>query len=238
MTYTVTNLITDAYSISGVVGRDFQTATGSQITVGLRLLNDALAIKSVDLQKIPYFTKYAFTAIPGQEVYFIPGLVATETLTFNISSVRYAMNSVPRKQYQGQSRANNVTSLPFSYNIERAFIDGITGSNVSLYFPPASDYEMTLWGKFALAQVILGQDMDAILDKYYTVYLKYITAKYICNDYDISLSPSNADELKELEGYVTNIGAPDLTLQKSSCFSSNGGLDYAQVNIGRGWTPS
>lgn len=146
MAYTVTRLITEAYTLSGRISSDLQTVSGAQIFKGLNLLNALLALKTVDSRLIPYFTKYQFNAVVGQEMYFVPGLIYIETLTFDYSSVRWSMEQLSRKAYQGSARANNINSLMFNYYVERAK----GGANLFMYFLPDQTYPMTIWVSFLL----------------------------------------------------------------------------------------
>ena len=155
MTYTVTNLITDAYYASGIVSREFETVTGQQGYVGLQVLNDILSDKTIDKGMIPYYSKYEFFAVAGQEMYFIPNLEELETLTFFINNVRYQMREVDRIKYFGSPRANNINSLPFNWHLERC----IGGANIYLYFFPQTDYPIEAWGQFRLSSVSLNQDL-------------------------------------------------------------------------------
>lgn len=155
MAYTVTNLITDAFYISGIVSREFETVSGPQGQVGLALLNNILADKAIEKDMIPYYTKYTFNAIPGQESYFIPNLEELDTLVFYLNTVRYQMREVDRIKYRGSPRANNISSLPFNWNLERC----LGGANISLYFFPNLAYPMEAWGLFRLGSVVLNTDL-------------------------------------------------------------------------------
>lgn len=156
MVYTVANLITDAYYISGIVSREFETVSGQQGSVGLAVLNNILTDKAIEKDMIPYYTKYTFNAIAGQETYFIPNLEELDTLVFFLNSVRYQMREVDRIAYRGNSRANNVTSLPFNWNLERC----LGGALLSLYFFPDRNYPMEAWGLFRLLEVTMNQDLS------------------------------------------------------------------------------
>ena len=79
MSYTARQLVTRSWFLSGIVARRLQSVTGDQATDGLFLLNALLDWKSVDVTLIPYETYFEFPAIPGQESYFIPNLLAIET---------------------------------------------------------------------------------------------------------------------------------------------------------------
>ena len=156
MAYTVTNLVTDAFFISGIVSRDFERPTGAQFEVGLNVLNNILADKTVESDMIPYYTKYSFNAIAGVETYFIPNLEAVDTLVFFLDGVRYQMREIDRIQFRGSPRAK-VSSLPFNWNLEKCF----GGALISLYFFPDKSYPMELWGLFRMAQVTFNQDLQS-----------------------------------------------------------------------------
>src|SRR6266852_1219220 len=113
MAYTARKLITNAYYLSGIVARRLQEVSGLQISDGLDLLNDLLGVKTAQTTLIPYYAEYDFTLTQGVQTYFIPNLLAPETMTFFIDSVRYQMYPVGRREYWGSGRVEGVTSLPF-----------------------------------------------------------------------------------------------------------------------------
>src|SRR6267142_2645318 len=88
---TVTDLITERFYLSSVISEELETISGLQLSIGLRLLNALLAVKSIDGSKITYYQKYDFTAVIGQEMYFIPGLIDLATFTFFLDTIRYSM---------------------------------------------------------------------------------------------------------------------------------------------------
>lgn len=157
MAYTVLKLVNDAYYLSGIVARQFQTVDGQQSQDGLDFLNDILTDKYVEEDMIPYFQKYTFSAVAGKETYFIPNLLQLQTLVFYIQDIRYQMNEIPRRQYFGSSRANNIDSLPFTWHAERAK----GGSNIYLYFFPNINYPMEAWGLFGLSEVSINQNLES-----------------------------------------------------------------------------
>lgn len=234
MAYTTTELITNSYYLSGVVSRDFETVSGSQLADGLRLLNDLLAVRTADSQMVPYYSKYELTAVIGQEEYFIPNLIQAETFTFNIGDVRYETSPVGRRDYFGAGRVDNIQALPFNYHIEPC----LNGSNLYVYFEPSDLYPMTLWGKFSIGPVTLGQNLPATFDDFYQVYLKYGLSKYICNFNRISFTQDNLTELERLEAMIKDFSPPDLKIKKISTLrKGNSGLNWGDVNTGHGWRP-
>jgi len=233
MSYSALKLINKAYYLSGIVARDLQTVSGSQVSDGLDLLNLILDIKSVDYRLIPYFKSVDITAVPGQEKYFIENLVSAENLVFFINSVRYAMKSTPRNQYFATPRAENIQSLPYSWHIERTK----GGSNLYIYFLPSSDYPMTLWGKFGFDEVNLGTDLSLIFDPYYIEYLRYSLAAYICSEYNVMFQPQSVQTLKSLEQQLVDVSPKDFTMDKLSYFDKGTDFNYGVANLGTGWWP-
>jgi len=235
MAYTARQLITKSYYLSGIVARRLQSVSGNQLSDGLDLLNDLLAVKTVDQRLIPYYREYALTAVIGQEKYFIADLIAVETFTFNIGSVRYSTTPASRKQYFGTGRVDTIQSLPYNWHIERK----LGGSDLYIYFLPNTNYPMKIWGKFGLTEVAdENVDLSLTYDKFYIEYLRYALAEYICADYNIMFQPQSAQKLKELEYTLIDLSPKDLTLQKFSTLQSDTGVNYADVNLGRGWRPA
>ena len=227
-------LITKSYYLSGIVSRKFQTVDGEQITVGLDLLNDALAEPGITGGLVPYYKEYSFFAVKGQEKYFVPGLVRVENLTFTIDTVRYSMSRTSRNKYFGTGRANNIESLPYKWHEERT----LNGADFYLYFLPDTNYPMKIWGKFKLDEVAdLCEDLSLVYDTYYLKYLTYAVAEEICEDNSFSLPPATEKELRRLEKKLTNVSPMDLTMKKRSLFQTRGTGRYGWANLGRGFYP-
>jgi hypothetical protein len=249
MVYTVTQLITDAYYTSGIVGKEFETVSGSQAQDGLANLNFLLGKKSADKGAIPYFLRYNNTMVIGQEQYFIPGLITTETLTYQIpnpdgNNVRYACRPVDRKLYWATPRANNIQSLPYNYFVQREFNTDLTkgpiggGASVYFYFLPSQAFPFEIWGLFALTNVALNQDLSLTLDEFYQDYLRFELAVRLCKVYNYAIPPGVQAELDEyymiLEKREQQI---DLHQQSISPLSQiTDGLNYAWANLGTGWS--
>jgi len=73
MVYTVTQLVSEAFYTSGIVGKEFEQVSGEQQTEGLQYLNSLLAKKTADKSGIPYYLRYSANFVIGQEQYTIPG---------------------------------------------------------------------------------------------------------------------------------------------------------------------
>ncbi len=232
-TYTTTDLINRAYYLSQVVSRELEQVSGQQISDGLIWLNALLSLKSAYSRVIPYYTEYQFNAVPTVEEYFVPNLVQAETLTFNIGPVRYSTQPTSRRSYFGSGRVDNIYSLPFNWHFERV----LNGSNIFMYFVPDQNYPIKIWGKFGFDNVALGQNLLTLYDEYYIDYLRYRLALRICSEYGIPMQPQAMDEMKELEEAMVDVSPPDMTLTKYSSLQGDTGINWGDINIGRGWRP-
>lgn len=233
MAYTTNQLIAGAYYAAGVVSREFETVGGSQITDGLQWLNDILTEKSVDQDMIPYETTYNANFIIGQEMYFIPGLIQVDTLTFFLDSVRYAMIYEARNAYFGASRVQNINTLPFEWYFERQF----GGGNLYIYFTPDQNYAMEIHGIFNLQAVALGQDLSLTYDQFYLTYLRYALADRICAEFAYTTPENVVRELSKYQAFINkNSRLIDLRMNKTSTLQKNGDFNWAFINLGKGWT--
>lgn len=236
MVYTVTQLITEAFYLSGVISEEFEEISGYQITKGLKLLKAAIEFKTAQDRLIPYFKQYDFAGVIGQEKYFIPDLIEVETLTFSIAEVRYPMSYTTRQKYFGTPRANNIDSLPYIFFVEKK----LGGADLYMYFFPQQTYAFQLHGKFRLdSDLTLLQDLSLTLDGYYIEYLRYLLAEYICEDYQIQLTGAASKKLDTYENSIFDTSPYDLSMTKDSILQSNTTSPdiYAQVNITT-WLPS
>jgi hypothetical protein len=233
MSYPVTQLVTRAFNLSGILSRELETITFDQLNEGVTLLNALLAVMTADQRHIPYFTVYEFTLVSGQELYFIRNLVEMESLTFTIDEVRYSMMNQSKKNYFGSARVNNIQSLPFTWNIQRT----LNGSNLRMYFLPNGNYGAEIVGKFSLASVALNQDLSLTLDTFYIEYLRYKLCEYLCDEYNISMQPQAYKKLREFEEVIMDIDSYDFSMQKVSSLQSQRGLNWADISIGHLWRP-
>lgn len=232
MAYSATLLINRAWYLSGIVGRGLETVSGEQVTDGLFLLNALLDFKATDTKLIPYYEYYPMTLVQGQELYFIPGLVQIETFNFYIGNVRYPTTEMQRVDYFGNGRVEGIQSLPFVWNFER--VEG--GGNLRVYYAPMGNYAASISGKFALTNVTEFQDLSLTYDGFYIEYLRYALAEYMCQYYDVSFSEDKRMMMRKMEKKLTWVSPPDLSMQKTNFISSGVALNWAQTNLGKGWT--
>lgn len=249
MAYTAQELITRSWYLSGIVARNLQVPTGDQITDGLMLLNALLDFKQIETDLIPYWTYIELPAVPAQEFYFLPYVAAVESMTFNIGPVRYPMDNTTRRRYYGSSRVDNIATLPFDYNYNRA----LGGGNLALYFKPESDYPLKLMVKLFLVDVALNTDLTNIsedvpynfinssnqgYDTSYIEYLRYALAEFMCSEYGVQFNPEAKAKLISYQRKLMYMSPPDLSNTKISILTQSTGLNWGDINIGRGWRPS
>jgi len=233
MTYLAVDLINRSWYLSSIISRDLQTVPGSYTTEGLFLLNTLLDFAATDIEVIPYFTRYTFDMVAGQEMYFIPGLVDIELLTFDLNTVRFPMSQQQRVQYFGTGRVENIQSLPVTWHVER--VTG--GSNLYVYFLPNQAYTASLSGKFALTDVTLTTDMSTVYDPFYLEYLRYSLASFMCDEWDVEFAPDKKKRLMTYRQKLAYVSPPDLTIQKIGYINTQKNLNWAHVNISPGYTP-
>jgi len=232
MAYTALQLITRAYYLSQIVSRQLQTPTGDQISDGLYLLNADLDYKSTDLRLIPYFDRYTFNTVQGQEEYFIDNLVYMDALTFSIGTVRFSLLDFTRREYFAVPRIENVESLPYCYRIEREK----GGARIFLYFVPNQVFTMKMSGKFALTNVTLTTDLSLLYDNFYIEWLRYSLAVRICEEYGATVPQATQAKYMEMTKKLMDVSPQDLSIQKRGYFNGMPALDWQLINI-PGWQP-
>lgn len=250
MAYTAQELITRSLYLSGIVSRGLQVPSGEQIQDGLQILNGLLNFKQVETDLVPFYSYIALDCTPDTEFYDLPYVSAIETCTFNLETVRFAMQGTTRRQYYGSARVDDISSLPFNWNFER----NLTGGTLALYFKPQSDYTLKMMVQLFLANVELDTDLTDIsrsvpytfindanqgYSTSYLEYLRYALAEYLCSEYGVIFNPQSQQILKQMKRTLMYVSPPDLIMSKASVLNSSrlGGMTWAQVNIGKGWNP-
>lgn len=235
MAYTAAQLITRAWYLSGIVARNLQSVTGDQINDGLTLLNALLDFKQIETDLLPYYTyNTSYSTVSGQETYFIKNCALIQSVTFNIDNVRYPMDYVTPRNYFGSGRVDNLASLPFNWTYQREAGGGL----LYMYFLPSGPFPLKIYGKFYLADVSLSTDLSLTVDTSYIEYLRYALANYMCSEYGVNFNPESAKILQQYQHKLMYMSPPDLSMIKLSVLTDGSGINYGDVNIGRGWRPS
>ena len=226
-------LINSAYVLAGIVARDLEQVQGSEGQDGLFWLNMLLSEKSMAGNHLPYYGHLEFTGIPGQETYFVRGLITADAVTFNIGTVRYFLRPSPRRMYFGEARVDNINSLPYHYFAERVN----NGMNIFFYFSPSQAFVFKVTGLIALSQVGNDDELNNTLDEFYQLLLLFELAEMLAIWKKISLPPATKSKLDEYRSKLFDMNPRDFTLKIRPIVSSSGGITYGDINFGRGWRP-
>lgn len=234
MAYLTSNLVTDSYYLSGIVSRDFENVTASQITDGLNALNDIISERTIDESTIPYTEKYTMTATAGVSEYFISNLIDIETFVFYIGDVRYQTRHQQRQDYFGSFRPTGIQSLPWNWHMEREK----GGARLFLYFVPNTNYPLEIWGSFRLIEVTLFQDLSLTLDRFYTNFLKFLLAERLCSINSYKVPANVSTQLEKYYDWIdSSTNVMDLKTQKISSLGGAAAINWAFVNLNNGWLP-
>lgn len=104
--------------------------------------------------------------------------------------------------------------------------NGGATNNISFYFFNTADGEVKSQPFFGLA-----------LDRFYITYLKFALADYICTEYNQDVPIGVTRQLANCEAEIDKSSRPlDLRLDKVSTLQKGTGLNWAWVNLGRGFT--
>lgn len=229
----VAQLISDGYFTSGIVGRGFQSVSGQQSEDGLRMLNQIILEKSMDSVFLPYDTHAQVTMVPGQEVYYVSGLIRLNTLTFNQGTVRYPLIRDNINRYFATGRVDDVQSLPVHYFAERA----LGGMKLYFYFVPSSDFVLNIDGRYSYSKVAYNEDLNLHFDDFQILYFQYKLAERICDFYTVPFSEEAKQQLNNLERRFNNLSGEDLSITKYSMSTVRDPYNYAWAILGKGWVP-
>ena len=91
---------------------------------------------------------------------------------------------------------------------------------------------------FSLKDGYFSQNFYALeFDAFYTNYLEYQLAERICQKLNFAVPPGVANQLARYQLLINKLAEPlDLTMQKISVLGDLRAINYAQANVGRGYT--
>lgn len=234
MAYTVLELINKAYYLSSLVAPEFEAVSAFQQKNGLDYLKFILSSINTDSEYIPFYTRYEFDTVAGQEEYFIDNLIEISgNITFNINSVRYPAAKINRNDYFSNPRVDDLTSLPWTYHAEREK----GGTKIYLYFLPAEIYTIKLTGKFGLSSPSLNDDLTLTYEMNYIEYLQFLLAKKLCAYNDHTFTMEKEKQLMQIEKRLRNLSPKDYKAKTTSSLAKSQDINYAVANLGNGWWP-
>lgn len=216
MPYMITELITKAWNLTGIVAAQAETVSGDQLKEGLDHLNDFLALQNANARIIPHTRIQQLTCEAHSEELFVQHLLSLDSLTLNEEKPScYLLQSLPllgRKEYFHQDYPSFLR--PRFYHLEK------TKGGSFLFLSPTPDkaYSLKLVGKFGLTEVNPYDDLSVIYDRDYLLYLRYGLADYLCDLYNHPFSAKG--KLKEIERKLLDASPLDLSMEKISMFHS------------------
>lgn len=81
------------------------------------------------------------------------------------------------------------------------------------------------------------QTENAGFDSSYIEYLRYALAQYMCSEYGIMFNPESERILTSMKRKLMYMSPPDLSMIKSSVLTQGTGINFGDVNLGKGWRP-
>lgn len=214
MPYTVTELITKAWNLSGIVAAQAETVSGDQLKEGLYHLNDLIALQNANARMIPYTRVHSFECRPKEDELLIDHLVKVDSITLYEQGISYTLQALGRKDFFTHPRQHYTPAQPRSYHIE----PDKGGRRLFLSPTPDKSYRLRLVGKFGLTEVNYNDDLLAIYNREYIVYLRYGLAEYLCDLYNHSFSYKS--KLREIEFKLQDFSPLDLSIEKIAHFRS------------------
>lgn len=101
-----------------------------------------------------------------------------------------------------------------------------------------SFFKKLTFSNFSTIQQPLYEIFNASgFDQFYTTYLRYALADRICAEYNYDTPMNVMRQLSKYESWINKKSKTlDLRLEKNSTLNNRTGLNWAQINIGRGFT--
>lgn len=218
MATTSLQVITDAYYLSNVVSQQFQSVTGFQANQGLRLLNQVLADKTIQQGLVPFYQKYDFDLVTGQQDYLIPNLIDGQTFTYFVDENRFPAWEIGRKDMFGTFLPHGANTLPTFWHFEPR----LGGSTLSLMLPPDRDYPAQIYGKFSFQNVTMTQNLELGFAPFYLGFLVFDLARRLGMSNSQPVPQEVEREWQRYIDHITEETAPlDFSYQKKSQFSNS-----------------
>lgn len=223
----VYEIIKNAYICAGINSAEINDEDPGQIVRGLNALSLVLAEKNFKTCELPYFDTIEVNAVQGQSDYFLQNMYTLETMTFNIGDVRYSMKSSTRRIFKGETRQENVKSLPTEFYYERT--NG--GLTVSLYFLPVDSYLLKFNGLKGFGNYTLDDELTNYVDLGYQSFIIYQLAIKLCIIFIRPVPQQLMEELRKMEKSMSFVNPPDMTFRYiSSVKKRRGGANTAFAN--------
>lgn len=120
-------------------------------------------------------------------------------------------------------------------------LNSSNGTTISIVTNGSEDpADYVTFQNFSLLNGYFSQNFYALaFDIFYANYLEYQLAERICQKLNFAVPEGVANQLARYQLQISKMAEPlDLTIQKVSCLGDVRALNYAQANLGRGYTVS
>lgn len=127
-----------------------------------------------------------------------------------------------------------------SINAGRTYIQIADVSEIGLSAINFNTFTGITFSNFSTIQTPLNQIFNSDgFDDFYITYLRYCLADRICAEYNYDTPPGVMKQLSKYEAWINkNSRLLDLEMEKTSTLQKRYGLNWAAINIGRGYTVS
>jgi hypothetical protein len=200
-----------------------------------------------------YFLPSSVWSLKLMVKFFLSDVVLTDDLTniFAPLASGFVSSITLDQPGSGYTSPPTVTISGGNGTGAEAFASVFNGSVANIYLINAGSYysevpTVTLTGGGGsgasatanIANYTFLQTNNAGYDSSYIEYLRYALAEYMCSEYGVIFNPQSEAILRKLETKLMYVSPPDVTMRKSSILAEGTGINYGDVNIGRGWRPS
>lgn len=137
----------------------------------------------------------------------------------------------------------NGSGATASASIANGQVTGINIINPGTGYTSAPTVTITGNGSGATATTSIQnytflQTQNAGYDASYIEYLRYCLAQYMCSELGVMFNPESEKLMNKLAMKLMYVSPPDLRMTKTSVLCSGNGLNWGDINLGRGWRPS
>jgi len=106
-------LIQQAYRWAEILAETGETASSSQLTTGLNILNKILRRVSIDGIEIPLITSETFTLSAGQNTFDLDNWTRLLRVQYDLGNIKMDLQMMSLNDYRNGSRVINTTGIPY-----------------------------------------------------------------------------------------------------------------------------
>jgi len=179
------------------------------------------------------------TANLGVASVVLPGTISAGQLVVNgVDLAGTYADALALATYINTGIVVNVTASLINFEFVLSSVSGKTITIVTSGILNAPVLGQITFRDFSLQDGYFSQNFYALVfDAFYTNYLEYQLSERICQKLNFAVPDGVADQLARYKLQISKMAEPlDLRYQKISVLGQIKGINYAAVNIGRGYT--